>query len=56
MLLLKDSEVSRAIRAFKALRALRLLNVSDNAKDIFHSLIIVRGWKIFSVGNVSFCA
>jgi hypothetical protein len=56
MLLLKDSKVSRAIGAFKALQALSLLNVSDNAKDTFHSLIIIGGWKIFSVSNVSFCA
>jgi hypothetical protein len=47
--LLNDGAVSRAIGAFKALRALRLLNVSDSARDTFHSLIIVGGWKIFSV-------
>jgi hypothetical protein len=49
--LLNDGAVSRAIGAFKALRALRLLNVSDSARDTFHSLIIVGGWKIFSVSN-----
>ena len=47
--LLNDGAVSRAIGAFKALRALRLLNISDSARDTFHSLIIVGGWKIFSV-------
>ena len=49
--LLNDGAVSRAIGAFKALRALRLLNVSDSARDTFHSLIIVGGWKVFSVSN-----
>jgi hypothetical protein len=44
-----DGAVSRAIGFFKALRALRLLNVSDSARDTFHSLIIVAGWKILSV-------
>jgi hypothetical protein len=51
--LLNDGAVSRAIGAFKALRALRLLNVSDSARDTFHSLIIVGGWKVFSVGRHS---
>lgn len=46
-----DGAVSRAVGAFKALRALRLLNVSDSARDTFHSLIIVGGWKIFSVST-----
>jgi hypothetical protein len=41
--------VSRAVGAFKALRALRLLNVSDSARETFHSLMIVGGWKILSV-------
>lgn len=50
--LLNDGAVSRAIGAFKALRALRLLNVSDSARDTFHSLIIVGGWKVFSVRAV----
>lgn len=44
-----DGAVSRAVGAFKALRALRLLNVSDSARDTFHSLIIVGGWKVLSV-------
>ncbi|KAM0517920.1 hypothetical protein ACHAPS_007971 [Verticillium nonalfalfae] len=52
-LLAKDGEISRAIGAFKALRALRLLNVSDSARDTFHSLIIVSGWKILSASFVS---
>jgi hypothetical protein len=50
--LLNDGAVSRAIGAFKALRALRLLNVSDSAKETFHSLVIVGGWKLFSVCNI----
>ena len=45
----EDWGVSRAIGAFKALRALRLLNVSDSAKDTFHSVIIIGGWKVISV-------
>ncbi|KAJ5166794.1 uncharacterized protein N7482_005575 [Penicillium canariense] len=49
----KDWNVSRAIGAFKALRALRLLNVSDSAKDTFHSVIIVGGWKVVSAAAVS---
>ncbi|KAJ5767209.1 uncharacterized protein N7511_004825 [Penicillium nucicola] len=48
-----DWSVSRAIGAFKALRALRLLNVSDSAKDTFHSVIIVGGWKVVSAAAVS---
>ncbi|KAM0322822.1 hypothetical protein ACHAQA_009163 [Verticillium albo-atrum] len=52
-LLAQDGEISRAIGAFKALRALRLLNVSDSARDTFHSLIIVSGWKILSASFVS---
>ncbi|KAJ5491210.1 hypothetical protein N7539_002777 [Penicillium diatomitis] len=49
----KDWNVSRAIGAFKALRALRLLNVSDSAKDTFHSVIIVGGWKVIAAAAVS---
>lgn len=52
-LLFNDGAVSRAIGAFKALRALRLLNISNSARDTFHSLIIVAGWKIISVSR--FC-
>lgn len=45
----RDGGVSRAVGAFKALRALRLLNVSDSARDTFHSVIILGGWKVLSV-------
>ncbi|KAI4729071.1 hypothetical protein E4T49_03176 [Aureobasidium sp. EXF-10728] len=44
---------SRAVGAFKALRALRLLNVSDNARDTFHSVIVMGGWKVVSAALVS---
>ena len=47
--LYSDGAVSRAVGAFKALRALRLLNVSDNARDTFHSVVIIGGWKVLSV-------
>lgn len=49
--LYKDGAVSRAVGAFKALRALRLLNVSDSARDTFHSVIILGGWKVVSVSS-----
>ncbi|KXG46896.1 Voltage-dependent calcium channel, alpha-1 subunit [Penicillium griseofulvum] len=49
----QDWSVSRAIGAFKALRALRLLNVSDSAKNTFHSVIIVGGWKVIAAAAVS---
>lgn len=52
-LLTKDGAVSRAVGAFKALRALRLLNVSNSARQTFHSLIIISGWKIMSAAFVS---
>lgn len=52
-LLSQGGEISRAIGAVKALRALRLLNVSNSARDTFHSLIIVGWWKIASVRNTS---
>ena len=51
--LYKDGSVSRAVGAFKALRALRLLNVSDSARDLFHSVIIIGGWKVLSAAFVS---
>lgn len=51
--LYKDGAVSRAVGAFKALRALRLLNVSDSARDTFHSVIILGGWKVVSVSILS---
>ena len=49
--LYSDGDVSRAVGAFKALRALRLLNVSDSARDTFHSVIVLGGWKVISVGR-----
>ncbi|KAI0387275.1 Ion transport protein-domain-containing protein [Hypomontagnella monticulosa] len=52
-LLASDGAISRVIGAFKALRALRLLNISNSARDTFHSLIIVAGWKIISAALVS---
>ncbi|CAG8953256.1 hypothetical protein HYFRA_00003459 [Hymenoscyphus fraxineus] len=51
--LMGDGEVSRAVGAFKALRALRLLNVSDSARETFHSLIVVGFSKFFSAAFVS---
>ncbi|KAI2929764.1 hypothetical protein CBS147321_4854 [Aspergillus niger] len=51
--LFEDWGVTRAIGAFKALRALRLLNVSDSAKNTFHSVIIVGGWKVIAAAAVS---
>ena len=51
--LYKDGAVSRAVGAFKALRALRLLNVSDSARDTFHSVIVRGGWKVLSAAFVS---
>lgn len=44
---------SRVIGAFKALRALRLLNVSDSARQTFHSVIVMGGWKVISAAFVS---
>ena len=49
--LYEDWQVSRVIGAFKALRALRLLNVSDSARDTFHSVVIVGGWNVISVSS-----
>lgn len=46
-----DGAVSRAVGAFKALRALRLLNVSDSARDTFHSVIVLGIWKVISVSE-----
>ncbi|GAM41532.1 hypothetical protein TCE0_042f14721 [Talaromyces pinophilus] len=51
--LFTSGSVSRIVGAFKALRALRLLNVSDSARDTFHSVIIVGGWKVVSAAFVS---
>lgn len=47
-----NGDVSRGVGAFKALRALRLLNISDNARDTFHSVIVRGGWKVLSVRYV----
>lgn len=47
--LFNEAALYRAVGAFKALRALRLLNVSDSARETFHSVIILGGWKIISV-------
>ncbi|KAF4510443.1 hypothetical protein G6O67_002330 [Ophiocordyceps sinensis] len=52
-LLINDGAISRAVGAFKALRALRLLNVSDSARDTFHSLIIVGWWKLLGAAFIS---
>ncbi|KAI0404915.1 ion transporter [Xylaria palmicola] len=52
-LIFNDGSVSRVVGVFKALRALRLLNISNTARDTFHSLIIVAGWKIVSAALVS---
>lgn len=52
-LLVNDGSVSRAIGAFKAFRALRLLNVSNSARDTFHSLIILGWWKLFGAAFIS---
>ena len=51
--LYNDGAVSRAIGAFKALRALRLLNISDSARNHFHSVIVRGGWKVLSAAFVS---
>ncbi|KAI9758157.1 MAG: hypothetical protein M4579_003190, partial [Chaenotheca gracillima] len=48
-----EGSVSRAVGAFKALRALRLLNISNSARDTFHSVIILGGWKVISAAFVS---
>ena len=50
--LYSDGAVSRAVGAFKALRALRLLNVSDSARNTFHSVIVLGGWKVISVSSI----
>ncbi|KAF1814240.1 hypothetical protein P152DRAFT_480452 [Eremomyces bilateralis CBS 781.70] len=51
--LFNEGQVSRAVGAFKALRALRLLNVSDSARNTFHSIIVRGGLKILSAALVS---
>ncbi|PFH55711.1 hypothetical protein XA68_17741 [Ophiocordyceps unilateralis] len=52
-LLVNDGAISRAVGAFKALRALRLLNVSDSARNTFHSLIIIGWWKLLGAAFIS---
>jgi hypothetical protein len=49
--LYNEGQVSRAVGAFKALRALRLLNVSDSARNNFHSVIVQGGVKVLSVSQ-----
>ncbi|KAL6706496.1 calcium channel protein [Coniothyrium glycines] len=51
--LLNEGQITRTVGAFKALRALRLLNISDSARDHFHSLIVRGWWKLFSAAFVS---
>ncbi|MCJ1394714.1 calcium channel protein [Xylographa bjoerkii] len=51
--LVNAGAVSRAVGAFKALRALRLLNISDSARDTFHSIIVLGGFKVLSAAFVS---
>jgi len=51
--LYNEGQVTRTVGAFKALRALRLLNVSDSARDHFHSVIVRGGWKVISAAFVS---
>lgn len=48
------NSVSRMIRAFKAFRALRLLSFSPRAQELFHSVIVVGSWKLFSAAFVGF--
>jgi voltage-dependent calcium channel len=45
--------LSRAFRAFKALRALRLVNISENARQTFHDVIISGFWNILSAAVVA---
>ncbi|KAF3480166.1 calcium-channel protein [Arthroderma uncinatum] len=51
--LYKTGDVSRVVGAFRALRALRLLNVSDSARETFHAVIVMGGWKVISAAFVS---
>jgi hypothetical protein len=50
---LNEGQVTRTVGAFKALRALRLLNISDSARNHFHSLIIRSWWKLLSVSRIA---
>ena len=47
----EQGDISRAVGAFKALRALRLLNISDSARDTFHSVVVLGGRKFISVST-----
>ncbi|KAF8440127.1 Ion transport protein-domain-containing protein [Terfezia claveryi] len=49
----EQGDIARAVGAFKALRALRLLNISDNARETFHSVIVIGVQKIISAAFVS---
>ncbi|KAF2018763.1 hypothetical protein BU24DRAFT_418312 [Aaosphaeria arxii CBS 175.79] len=51
--LVNEGQITRTVGAFKALRALRLLNVSDSARDHFHSVVVRGGWKVISAAFVS---
>ncbi|PVH98785.1 hypothetical protein DM02DRAFT_530514 [Periconia macrospinosa] len=51
--LLNEGQITRTVGAFKALRALRLLNISDSARDHFHSLVVRGWWKLISAAFVS---
>jgi hypothetical protein len=51
--LYNEGQVTRTVGAFKALRALRLLNISDSARDHFHSVIVRGIWKLISAAFVS---
>lgn len=44
---------ARLIKAFKAFRALRLLSFSSQAQQLFHDMIIVGFWKLFSAAIVA---
>ncbi|KAK5100599.1 calcium channel protein [Lithohypha guttulata] len=51
--LTQEDSITRGVGAFKALRALRLLNISESARDTFHSVIVVGGYKVLSAAFVS---
>lgn len=51
--LVEEDSITRGVGAFKALRALRLLNISDSARETFHSVIVVGGYKVLSAAFVS---
>ncbi|KAJ9661937.1 calcium channel protein [Neophaeococcomyces mojaviensis] len=51
--LAQEDSITRGVGALKALRALRLLNVSDSARNTFHSVIVVGGYKVLSAAFVS---